>query len=180
MTYQTRTILRRVLPIVFWLLAVGGCIAVPLILQNTLSQHSTDFLIPNNYWWGFLVAAFVMLTIYVLSHIDRHKSSAQENFQMAVLLGVASYWLPTVLFLTIPCWIFIMTRFAFNFRAFLATVVGYTAVAIHAALCIYFGWIDNVWAQFFSPSLLWGWIPVAAFFAAWLGTTIVRKSLRER
>ena len=175
MTYQTRTILRRTLPVVFWLLAVGGAIALPFLLSTINVQLST-----SNYYWGFLVAAVLLLVLYVLSHIDRHESAAQENFQVAVLLGIASYWLPTIIFATIPVWIFCMIRFAFNFRAFLATLLGYLTVAIHAALLVQLKWIDNVWADFFSPDFLWAWIPTGAVFLAWLGTTIVRKTLRER
>ncbi len=175
MTYRTRTILRRLLPIVLWLLAVGVAIALPFLL------NAFDLQLPTfNYYFGFLVAAIVMVVIHVLSHIDRHEPSAQENFQMALLLGIASYWLPTVIFLTIPCWIFVMTRFAFNLRSFLATIIGYAFVAIYAALFVYFGWIDNVWAEFFAPEHQWGWIPTGAVLIAWLASTIVRKSLRER
>ena len=170
MTYQVRTILRRTLPITYWLLAVGGCIAVPLFLWSS----------PANYWWGFLVAVLVMLVIWDLSHLDRHESSAQENFTMALLLGVASYWMPTVVFLNVPCWIFAMTRFAFRFRSFLGTFLGFMTVAIYAAIAIYLGWIDNVWADFFNHDYLWGWIPVAAIFTAWLATYYTIKALKDR
>ncbi len=177
MTYQTRVILRRTLPVAFWLLALGGSIAVPLILQ---SFNPPIFKPSDNYWWGFLVAFILLLVLYIAKRLDRHQPSSQENFQMAVLLGVASYWLPTVVFVTIPMWFFCATRFAFNFRSFLATLLGYSAVAVHAALFVYLGWIHNVWADFFSPDYMWGWIPTGAIFLAWLGTTIVYKILRER
>ncbi|MBO4665623.1 MAG: hypothetical protein J5612_01985 [Paludibacteraceae bacterium] len=171
MTYQTRVILRRTLPVVFWLLAVGGVISVPFIIGWDT---------PSNYWWGFIVTALVLCCVLILERIDRHVSSAKENFQTAVLLGVASYWLPTVVFLTIPFWIYIIYKNAFNFRAILATLIGYMLVAIHAAILIWFEWIDCVWAAFLAPERLWGWIPVGAVLVAWLASTIVRQSLRER
>ena len=171
MTYQTRTILRRTLPAVFWLLAVGGCVGVPFIIR---------WAAPANYWWGFLVAALLLVVLFIVTHIDRHESSSRENYQMAVLLGIASYWLPTIVFATVPLWMACAARFAFNFRAFTATVLGYLTVAVHAALFVYLGWIDLVWAHFFSPDYLWAWIPTGAVFLAWMGTTIVRKILRER
>lgn len=175
MTYQTRTILRRTLPIVFWLLAVGGAIGLPFLFATLHIPFSTI-----NYWFGFLVAALLLVCLFILSHIDRHESSAQENYQVAVLLGIASYWLPTIVFATIPVWIFCALRFAFSLRAFLASLLGYLTISVHAAILIYVGWIDNVWAHFFSPEHLWAWIPTGAVFLAWLGTTIVQRSLRER
>ena len=171
MTYQTRVILRRTLPVVFWLLAVSGVISVPFIIRWTA---------PANYWLGFAVAAFVLSCVLILTRIDRHVSSAQENFQTAVLLGIASYWLPTVVFMTIPFWIYVTYKNAFSFRAFLATLIGYALVAVHAAILIWFGWIDFVWAEFFAPERLWGWIPTGAVLVAWLASTIVRQTLRER
>lgn len=171
MTYQTRTILRRTLPIVFWLLAVGGVIGVPYLIH---------WQAPANYWWGFAVTAIVLYCLVILSRIDRHVSSAEENFQVAVFLGVASYWLPTVVFMIIPFWIFVIYKNAFSFRAFLATLIGFALVALHAAILVWFGWIALVWAEFFSPDRLWGWIPVVAVMLAWLASTIVRQTLRER
>ena len=171
MNYRTKTILRRGLPIVFWLLAAGGVIGIPLVFGLD---------VPVNYWWGFAAAALVMVVVRVLYRIDRHESSAEENFQMAVLLGVASYWVPTVLFLTLPCWGYMIYQNAFNLRSILATIIGYGLVALHAALCIWQGWIDFVWAQFFCVDYLWGWIPVGTVITAWAATTIVRQSLRER
>ena len=132
------------------------------------------------YWWGYAVTALVLICLVVLKRIDRHKSSAEECFQCAVLLGIASYWLPTVVFLNIPFWGFVIYRTAFSRRAFWATIMGYVLVAVHAAILVWFGWIDNVWAEFFAPERLWGWIPLGAILLAWLGSTIVQQTLRER
>lgn len=177
MTYQTRTILRRTLPVVFWLLAVGGAIGIPLIIANAGCQET---LINPNYWWGFAAAALVMTALWLLYRIDRHMSSAEECFQIAVLLGIASYWVPTVVFMTLPFGLFIVYQNAFNFRSFLATLLGFCFVAIHAAICIWQGWINCPWADFFSVEYLWGWIPVLAMLTAWLSSTIARKTMRER
>lgn len=170
MTYQVRTILRRALPITFWLLAVAGCIVVPLTL----------FPLPANYWWGFLVAVLGLILIADLSHLDRHVSSARQGFDIGLLLGIASYWLPTVVFLTLPCWIFMMTRYSFRHRTLLGTLLGFVVVVIYALIGVACGWIENVWTEFFSPARLWGWIPVGAVFLAWLGSYLIREKLKDR
>jgi hypothetical protein len=149
---------------------------VPLILQLPTS----NFQLPNNYWWGFAVAALVMSSVWILYRIDRHMSSAAECFHVAVLLGIASYWVPTVVFMTVPFWIFIIYQNAFNVRSVLATLLGYCLVAVYAALGVWLGWIACPWAYFFSVDYLWGWIPTASLLTAWLASTIVRQSLRER
>lgn len=171
MTYQTRTILRRSLPIVFWLLAVGGCIAVPLAFRLS---------VPANYWYGFIVGALLLGAILILKKVDRHTPSAEEIFITSILLSIASYWAPTVLFLLLPAWIFLLIRNAFNHKSILATLLGSGFVAIYAAILIYVGWIDFPWADFFSPDYLWAWIPASAMLLAWTASTIARLSLRER
>ena len=58
MNYRTKTILRRGLPIVFWLLAAGSVIGIPL-------GFGLD--VPVNYWWGFAAAGLVMVVVQRIS-----------------------------------------------------------------------------------------------------------------
>jgi len=171
LTYQTRVILRRTLPAVFWLLAVSCSIGIPFATQWTA---------PDNYWWGFAVAALVMGAIGILYRVERHTSSATESFQVAVLLGIASYWVPTVVFSAVVVWGYLYYRLAFSGRSVLATLLGFGLVAVYAALFVAQGWIGFPWAAFFSPDYAWGWIPTGAVFVAWLASTIARKILHER
>ena len=99
---------------------------------------------------------------------------------MAIFFGIASYWLPTVVFLTIPVWAYLIYQNLFSGRSFLATFLGYAVVAIWAAVFIFFGWIANPWAHFFAIENALGWIPSGAVLLAWLGSTIVRQTLRVR
>ena len=99
---------------------------------------------------------------------------------MALLLGIASYWIPTVVFLTIPVWAYLIYRNLFSGRSLLATFLGYAMVAIWAAVFIFFGWIANPWAHFFALENALGWIPLGAILIAWLASTIVRQNLRVR
>ena len=171
------TILSRVLPIVFWTLAVAGSVGIPFLL-SALEVQSPDF--NENYWWGFAVSALVMAVIGILKKLDRHEIAIQESFGSALLLGIASYWLPSVLFLTIPIIIYLVYRNHFSFRSLLALIIGFATVAIWATVAIVLGWIPNNWAIFFSSSIAWGWIPLGSILLAWLGSTIVRQSLRVR
>ena len=99
---------------------------------------------------------------------------------MAIVLGIASYWLPTVLFLTLVFWGYLIYRNLFSMRSFLATLTGYAAVAIWAAVFIVMGWISNPWAAFFAKENALGWIPLGAILLAWLFSTIARQILRVR
>ena len=105
MNRHKATILSRVLPIVFWTLAVAGSVGIPFLL-SALEVQSPDF--NENYWWGFAATALVLTIIVILKKLDRHEIAIQESFGSALLLGIASYWLPTVLFLTIPVILFLI------------------------------------------------------------------------
>ena len=65
MTYSQRILLRRLLPVVFWLLALGGSIGVPFLLETFNLQLPTFNI---NYWWGFLSAGIVLLAISIISY----------------------------------------------------------------------------------------------------------------
>lgn len=173
MRRQTQVILYHLLPAVFWLLAIGGSLVPALPSLNT--KLST-----LNYYCGYLVTAFVLIVIVIIGRLKRHTSSIEECFQMALLLGIASYWLPTVLFLTLAFWIYLIYQNLFSFRAFIATLIGYAVVAIWAAIFIVLGWIANPWAHFFATENAWGWIPTGAILLAWLASTIARQTLRVR
>ena len=165
--------LYHLLPAVFWLLAIGGTLVPALPSLNF--QLSTF-----NYYSGYWVAAIVLIILVFIGNIKRHAPSVEECFVMALLLGIASYWIPTVVFLTIPVWAYLIYRNLFSGRSLLATLLGYTLVAIWSTIAILFGWIANPWEHFFALENALGWIPLGAILLAWLASTIVRQTLRER
>ena len=175
MRRQTQIRLYYALPAVFWLLAVVGTL-VPVILQIT--NHKLQ--ITNNYYWGYLVTAIVLTCIVILGRIKRHENAVEQCFQIAVLLGVASYWLPTVVFLTIPIHIYLINKHLFDLRSVVATLLGYVLVAIWAVLAVFIGWIANPWAAFFAKENALGWIPLGAILLAWMASTIARQNLHVR
>ena len=177
MNRHKATILSRVLPIVFWTLAVAGCVGIPFLLDSIGLQDPTFNV---NYWWGFASTALVLFIIVILQRLDRHEIAIRDAYSTALLLGIASYWLPSVLFLIIPILFFLIARNHFNFRSFTAILIGFATVAIWATVAIYMGWIPNNWARFFAPEMAWGWIPVGVILTAWLSSTIVRQTLRVR
>ena len=173
MKRHTQVILYHLLPVVFWLLAIGGSL-VPLL-------PVFDFRFSNpQYLYGYLVAAIVLIVIVIIGRIKRHTSSVEECFQMALLLGIASYWLPTVVFLTIPIWAYLIYQNLFSGRSLMATIIGYALVAIWAAIAILVGWIANPWEHFFASENALGWIPLGAILLAWFASTIARQILRVR
>ena len=134
----------------------------------------------SNYWFGFAVGALILLSIHALKGVDRHDPSAEEIFVTSILLSIASCWVPTVLFLIIPAWAFLIYVNAFSQKSMLATFLGCATVAVYVVILVYFGLIENVWTDFFSPAYAWGWIPAGAMWLAWLLSTIVQQILRER
>jgi len=149
---------------------------VPVFLQITNHQLP----ITNNYCWGYLVTVLSLLSVFLIAHIKRHTGSVEQCFQVALFLGVASYWLPTVVFLILPIWGWLIFQQQFSFRSFLSTLIGLSVVAVWAGIFICLGWLDNPWAEFFAPKNAWGWIPTGAFIVAFIASTIVRRTLRVR
>lgn len=175
MKQSVQNTLYHLLPAVFWLLAIGGSL-VPVILQFT--PYALN--ITPNYYYGYLVAALVLIVIFFIGRLKRHASSVEACFRMGMYLGVASYWLPTVVFLTIPVCAYLIYRNIFSGRSILALLLGYALVAIWAAVFIWLGWIANPWAHFFASENALGWIPLGAILLAWLASTIARQILRAR
>lgn len=170
---SNRKLLYHLLPVVFWLLAIGGTI-VPF-----LPIFPFSFSI-SHYCSGFFVALPVLICIWIISRIQRHTDSIEECFLVALLLGITSYWLPTVLFLIIPIWGYLIYQNLFSFRSFLSTLTGLSVVAVWASILIYVGWLSNPWSDFFAIENALGWIPLGAILLAWLASTIARQTLRVR
>lgn len=162
MKRQTQTILYHLLPVVFWLSAIGGSIIT--------YRHPS----------GYIVTLLALLAIHVIHRIPRRGESVEPSFQVAVLLGIASYWLPSVLFLIPPIWMYLIYQNIFSFRSFIATLIGLALVAVWAALAVFLGWIPNEWADFFASKSALGWIPVGAVLIAYIASTIARRNLRVR
>lgn len=177
MKRRTQTLLYHLLPVAFWLLAIGVS-----VLPLGLLPHRVDMDADGSYsvLWGYLVPPVCLLSALIIRRIPRHASSIEQCFQVAILLGIASYWLPSVLFLIIPVWIYLISRNIFSVRSFLSTLLGLALVAVWAAVFIFVGWIANPWADFFAIKSLWVWIPTGALLFAYIASTIVRQSLRVR
>ena len=162
--------LYHLLPVVFWLLAIGGS-CVPL-----LPIFNFQFSI-TNYLYGYLVAVLTLACIGIIGRIKRHTSSVEECFLVALLLGIAAYWLPTVLFLILPIWGYLIYQNLFSFRSFLASLIGLAVVAIWVLVLNYL----SLFTFHFSLSHnLWAWIPTGSALIAWLASTIARQILRVR
>ena len=172
MKRATQNMLYHLLPAVFWLLAVGGSF-VPI----ALSLSSLSFQLSANYYWGYLVAAIGLVCFVIIGRIKRHTSSIEECFQVALLLGIASYWLPTVIVMIIPIWGYLIYQNLFSLRSFIASLLGFATIAIWAIVLNYLSILDF---PFSLAHNLWAWIPASCLWIAWLASTIARQILRVR
>ena len=170
MKRSTQNILYHTLPIVFWLLAGVVC-ALPWLLEN-LSIHNLQFTIHN-----YVPALLSLIGVMIVHHIPRHGNAVEPCFRMALLLGIAAYWLPSVLFLILPIWGYLFYRNLFNLRVFCATLIGIATIAIWVVVLYQFSIVNY---QFSILSNLSAWLPTGAVLVAWLGSTIVRQTLRVR
>ena len=159
MKRHTQEILYHLLPVVFWLLAIG----VSVLLYRE--------------WQGYVVAVLALISVLIIDRIKRHTDSIEECFQVAVLLGIASYWMPSVLFLIIGIWFYLIYQNLFSFRSFLATLIGLAFVAIWIAILSFFQ-ISNF--KFQISANLFAWIPTAALPVAYIASTTARRILRVR
>lgn len=170
MKRTTQNILYHTLPIVFWLLAGAVCFFWYVFFPSLLS---------------FIPSVATLIVLLVLTSIKRRASSVEECLWTGILLGVASYWLPTVLFLLIPAWIYLYYRRLLDMRSFLASLIGVAIVAIWVAVLLVNPLspepvIANPWAQFFAPESLWCWIPVGAVLLAYIASSVARNILKVR
>ena len=123
------------------------------------------------------MAILALICMYLITHIKRHASSVEECFEVGVLLSIAAYWLPSVLFLILPVWVYLIYKNLFSFRSFLASLIGCAMIAIWIVVGNY---LSLFTFQFSLSANLFAWIPAGSFLLAWLGTTIVQQTLRER
>lgn len=167
MKRHTQSILYHLLPVVIWLLAIGGAV-VPLLPFCALELSPISYLIP---------VAVVMCALFMLTSLKRHASSVETCFIVAVLLGVASYWLPTILFLAIPACIYLQLRNLLTLRSVTAFLLGYALVAIWMTVIVY---LSSISYHLSFIENAYGWIPIGAVLFAWTAATIVRRNLRVR
>ena len=166
MKRHTQHRLYHLLPVVFWLLAIGGSV-LPLF----------PFFPLRYLFWAFIPAGVALLCVWIIGRIKRHTNSIEECLQVALLLGVAAYWLPTVVLLIIPIWLYLIYHNLFSFRAFLATLIGFAIVAI------WMGVLSQLSTFNFPLQIghnLSFWLPTGLLLTAYLGSTIARRILRVR
>ena len=164
MKRHTQNILFHLLPVVFWLLAIGGIVVWEIFTPKSSVCH-------------YIPAAAALLSVFLVYRIPRHTNAIEQCFQMAVLLGIASYWLPTLVFLILPIWAYLIYQNLFNLRAFLATIIGLALVAAWVAVFNLLHLTDYPLQIAHNLSI---WIPTGAVLLAFTASTIVRQTLRVR
>ena len=150
----------------FWLLAIGGSI-VPLLPVFDMPFSAMNY----------VVALIALICVGIIGRIRRHTSSVEECFQVALLLGIASYWLPSIVFLIVPIWGYLIYQNLFSMRSFFATLIGFAVVAIWMAVLAF---LQLSTFNFQLSTNLYAWIPTGACLVAWLASTIARRVLQIR
>jgi hypothetical protein len=97
-----------------------------------------------------------------------------------VLLGIASYWLPTVVFVILPIWGYLISRNIFSFRSVISTLMGLAFVAVWMAVFYYIGIIETPSLEGRDGVGFFAWIPTGAFSIAYIASKIARQNLRVR
>lgn len=173
LTRQTSNILYHLLPIVFWLLAGGVCIYCAFFSQT--------FVLSRTAYFAHLILYILILSILV--HVRRRDTSIEACFQIGFLLSIAAYWLPPVIVLLVPIWIYFIVIQSFSFRAFLSSLIGVAVVALYAFIAVRCNWISNPWHYLWSGqyAFRWAeWLPLIALIVAWIASTIARRNLHAR
>lgn len=164
------------------LMLVNTMLAVYLYYQGNMTKMIDPFsalsflflsgslVINHADWRGQVLTSILLLVVSVYQHIDRHRieSVAEKTFMIAILLGVASYFLPSSILLIIPCVLLLMYRQSFDGQSLLAILIGFGVVAIYAAIFIWLGWIDSVWFDFFSMQTLGRWLFPGTLLVAYI------------
>ncbi len=171
MKRQTQNILYHLLPVVFWLLAIGGSFVGYLAISN--------FQFPiSNVLHFFAPAVLAWVATWIIGRLKRHEEAVTPSFHVAVLLSIAAYWLPSVLVLVLPIWVYLFYLNAFSLRVVTATLIGFVLVAIWTLVLFKLSTLT----YHLSPLTynLYAWLPTGAFVVAYIASTIVRRTLRVR
>lgn len=130
---------------------------------------------------GLIPAVLIALAIRVLFSVEKHQDSAPEEAFIASLLGgVASWWLPSLLFLLPFEYLFLLRRRALDGRTFSGSLMALLVVAIYAALAIWQEWIPLSWYPFFRLSDLWTMVPILLILIVIFVVTNVQQNRRVR
>ena len=159
--------LYHLLPVAFWLLASGG-----IVVWEILSPFAFHFSIFN-----YIPAALSLLSAAIIRRIPRHTESVEQCFVVALLLGIAAYWLPTVVGLMILIWFYLIYQNIFSLRSFLSSLLGFACVGVWFFVLSLFPFTFHLSPFTYNLSL---WIPTASILLAWFFTVIIRKHLRVR
>ena len=159
--------LYHLLPVAFWLLASGG-----IVVWEILSPFAFHFSIFN-----YIPAALSLLSAAIIRRIPRHTESVEQCFVVALLLGIAAYWLPTVVGLMILIWFYLIYQNIFSLRSFLSSLLGFACVGVWFFVLSLFPFTFHFSPFTYNLSL---WIPTASILLAWFFTVIIRKHLRVR
>lgn len=122
----------------------------------------------HSVWQSQAIITLLMLAVYVYQQIDRHQinSAAEHTFLISLLIGLSSYWLPSLLLLIVPVILSLIWRQSFDGQSFLAILLGLALIAIYATIFCWAGWIEPSWIHFFNSESLPLWYIIVAGIVA--------------
>ena len=168
---SNRKLLYHLLPVTFWLLAAGVCIIPLTIDQLPITNDPLPFTL-------YLPAFLTLLSLFLLTRIKLHDNVTEPAFIIAVLLGIASYWLPSVIFLIVPAWVYLFFRHLWELKVFLASLIGFCTVAIWWWVLSFLSFLPPF--SFSLSANLLAWVPTGAVLIAWIASAIARHNLQVR
>lgn len=131
--------------------------------------------------WGLIPAALIAIGLNVLFGVEKHQDSAPgEAFSSTIILAIASWWLPSLLFLLPFSYLFLNYRRAFDRRTFSASVMALVVAALYASIAIWQAWIPMSWYPFFRLSDLWTMIPTVLLLVVVIVITNIQSDRRVR
>lgn len=131
--------------------------------------------------WGLVPTVLIGLGIQVLYSVEKHQDSApQEAFLATLFCAVASWWLPSLLFLLPFSYLFLNYRRAFDRRTFSASVMALVVAALYASIAIWQEWVPMSWYPFFRFNDIWTSIPVLLLLIVVIVLTNVQPDRRGR
>lgn len=171
LSYQSRKILRFLLPIVIWLLAAGV-----LALLTTEGLMSWLELV-----YGVIAAFGSWGSVLVIEQVDRHQYNAtEEAFLSAILVASSSFFCPWLIFWeTVPL-VILALRKSLDLRAVSASLIGLIGTAFVLLPVLHFCSIPLPWLSMTESEALWPLVAVGLFWLSYIASTISRKNLRER
>ncbi|MCQ2345482.1 MAG: hypothetical protein MJZ82_01795 [Paludibacteraceae bacterium] len=135
----------------------------------------------NHFLYGLPIALLIGVGYRQLMKVEKHQETAPEPaFICGFLIGVASFWLPSILFLMPLVYIVLIHRQSLDLRTLFAGLLGVGIVIFYYYLLVNCGWIKWGHRTFFRLGDLLTMIAPLIVIISILTITILRQRRHRR